>query len=208
LWPDLHGVVEMKKIITAFLIIQISGCATIIDGKEQTIAINSSPEGATVVVGGVTLGKTPLIAPVKRSNSNQGVRLTLAGYEPLEVPLLAEFNTIALINYPVGTTTDVITGAAYKYSPGSYMVTLQPIKAADAEFDANDRKVFEFFLKNFNSLSKEAYGSKGEYITSLSDLLKINDKEKIIKEIQNSIEKNSNPPDVARQFIKNIRQKL
>lgn len=198
----------MKKIITAFLIIQISGCATIIDGKEQTIAINSSPEGATVVVGGVTLGKTPLIAPVKRSNSNQGVRLTLAGYEPLEVPLLAEFNTIALINYPVGTTTDVITGAAYKYSPGSYMVTLQPIKAADAEFDANDRKVFEFFLKNFNSLSKEAYGSKGEYITSLSDLLKINDKEKIIKEIQNSIEKNSNPPDVARQFIKNIRQKL
>lgn len=198
----------MKKIITAFLVIQISGCATIIDGKEQTIAINSSPEGATVVVGGVTLGKTPLIAPVKRSNSNQGVRLTLAGYEPLEVPLLAEFNTIALINHPVGTTTDVITGAAYKYSPGSYMVTLQPIKAADAEFDTNDRKVFEFFLKNFNSLSKEAYGSKGEYISSLSDLLKINDKEKIIKEIQNSIEKNSNPPDVARQFIKNIRQKL
>lgn len=191
---------KIKILIASTLI--INGCATLIDGKEQTIVLNSSPEGATVVVGGVTLGKTPLTAPVKRSNSNQGVRFTLDGYETLEVPLLSEFNAIALINHPLGTTTDVVTGAAYKYSPGAYIVTLKPAKGSSAEFSDNEKKLFDFILKNYNEVSKEAFGKNGENITAISQLSKNKSRDTVVSNLKNAIMNNEAPPQAARAYIK------
>ena len=192
------------RILLITLIFLISGCATIIDGREQTIVFNSSPEGASVVVGGVTLGKTPLNVPVKRSNSNQGVRFTLDGYETLEVPLISDFNPITLINHPFGTTTDIVTGAAYKYSPGAYIVTLKPTGNRQAEFTTFERKIFEFILMNYNEISKEVCGNSGSNIDSLSKLSKISDKSEIKNTLKLIITNSENAPEAARAFIKSI----
>ena len=39
----------MRKLVV-LLPLLISGCATIFDGKEQNIILNSSPEGASMVI--------------------------------------------------------------------------------------------------------------------------------------------------------------
>ena len=45
----------------------ISGCASIVDGRRQALTFNSIPEGAHVVVNGITSGMTPANVVLERS---------------------------------------------------------------------------------------------------------------------------------------------
>jgi uncharacterized protein YceK len=40
--------------------VAISGCASIVDGTDQSMTFNSEPDGAAVTVAGKVVGKTPL----------------------------------------------------------------------------------------------------------------------------------------------------
>ncbi len=136
----------MKLLIIATLIglgIAVSGCATVVRGTSQTIAIGSTPDGAACVFSrdGQTLATvtTPGSITVQRDRKPINVACTKEGYEegrgvmnsrrdssyyPVPLPLVFGIVTLA------GQLTDTATGANNHFET-SLMMTLEPLSAAD-----------------------------------------------------------------------------
>jgi hypothetical protein len=97
-----------------------AACATIIHGTNQDVAMSSKPDGATVTVDNAPVGKTPTVVRLTR-NEKHTVRLELAGYEPVEIPvtrkLSAWFFGNLVIGGLLGVVVDAATGAMYNLTP-------------------------------------------------------------------------------------------
>lgn len=116
----------MKRIFTVLLTsILITSCAGVFKGTEQTLTFTSEPSGAEVMLDGQSLGVTPLSVKVKK-NKYDTVMLKLAGYKTVTRPLEKSYDAVALVNvFWDSSTTDLITGAAYEYSPNTYYFKLE-----------------------------------------------------------------------------------
>jgi len=117
----------MKKITLGLtLLASLSfGSATIANGSSQSISFNSSPEGASVLVDGQMKCKTPCTVSLKK-NKHSNISFQKDGYESQNVPLSKSFDGVALLNiFWDLSTTDLISGAIYEYSPNNYMVELK-----------------------------------------------------------------------------------
>ena len=75
------------KALPVALVALLIGCATIMRGTSQSIAVNSNPSGAKVIVMGMEKGTTPAVVKVSRKETNLIIRLQKDGYEPVEVAL-------------------------------------------------------------------------------------------------------------------------
>ena len=53
----------------ALMAIILSGCATIIEGKTETVTFDSEPAGAKVIVAGRVMGNTPITVPVEKDKN-------------------------------------------------------------------------------------------------------------------------------------------
>lgn len=98
----------------------LTGCASIMHGTTQQIAVSSSPTGAQVSVNGTQRGTTPVIADLKRKD-NHVIRVTLDGYAPYEMALTRStsgwvWGNLVFGGLP-GLAVDAITGGLYKLSP-------------------------------------------------------------------------------------------
>lgn len=158
-----------------------SGCATIIDGTTQTVSFHSNPEGATVRVNGTTLGVTPLAFDLKKSKYNQ-VTFSKDGYKTLELPLESHLDGWFWGNIVfgglVGSTTDGVSGAVNEYSPGQYMVSLEPTIANNLDREtlkASDQKAREFIVLAYNNIMSDLAQGKGQYLHTLLGVLEIPD---------------------------------
>ncbi len=105
----------MKKTII-FLSLLLTSCATLINGKTQDIAINSSPVGATVTINDEYVGITPLDAKVVRKYDFDLV-LTMDGYIPVSKTYSKELDPIVIGNLFLGgipgLVIDFASGSAY-----------------------------------------------------------------------------------------------
>lgn len=63
------------------------GCATLINSENQSVAFNTEPDGATVSIDGVAVGKTPVVIPVARKGGDKMVQFDLAGYKSVQFKL-------------------------------------------------------------------------------------------------------------------------
>lgn len=91
------------------------GCATLVDGPTQKVKVNTEPAGAQVFLNGHPVGKTPVTAIVSRWGMHR-VRIEMAGYKPLELPLEKKFNAPAGYNIFIGgvwIVIDAMTGAIF-----------------------------------------------------------------------------------------------
>ena len=118
----------MKKyvflLVVAGLILS-SGCASVLKGTSQAVTFNSEPEGVQVIIDGKKFGVTPLSVSLKK-NKYTNVVFKKEGYKSRSVIIEKRFDGIALINvFWDLSTTDLITGAIYEYSPNSYFVELK-----------------------------------------------------------------------------------
>lgn len=98
----------------------LAGCASIMHGTTQQVAVSSSPTGAQVTVNGTQRGVTPVIADLKRKDTHV-VRVTLEGYAPFEMALTRSvsgwvWGNLVFGGIP-GLAIDAITGGLYKLSP-------------------------------------------------------------------------------------------
>ena len=122
----------MKKIVYLALVISIfavTGCASIMKGTSQVLTFTSEPEGATVIIDGKEFGKTPLDIKLKK-NKYSNVMFKKEGYKSRSAIIEKQFDGIALINvFWDLSTTDLITGAIFEYSPSQYYIELK--KAVD-----------------------------------------------------------------------------
>ena len=144
------------------LVFFISGCASIIDGKRQAMTFNSVPEGAHVVVNGITSGTTPANIVIDRSFfSDTVVVLKKNGYSDVEIKLAKSTNWWFLGNilFPglYGTTTDAISGAIVQYQPDQYHVTLTPLGISSEESDKirKESELRNFILRMYVNLGED-----------------------------------------------------
>ena len=122
----------MKKVVLmmiAFTVLVFTSCATILSGTSDEIRFDSDPEGASIMLDGLKLGKTPATVTIKRPGfGNKEITLKLDGYEDRTFMLQKGFNTMAICNlasWP-GWIIDVVTGTIMKYSKTNYSVDLDP----------------------------------------------------------------------------------
>lgn len=117
----------------AILTLALCGCASVLKGTSQTVTFTSTPDGAEVLVDGLSRGVTPLSISLKK-NQYSTVMVKKAGYATISRPLDKKYDGIALLNVVWdSSTTDLITGAVYEYEPGSYNFSL-----ARAQIDENN----------------------------------------------------------------------
>ena len=156
----------------------ISGCASIVDGRRQALTFNSIPEGAHVVVNGITSGMTPANVVLERSVfSDTVVVIKKEGYQDMEIKLAKSTNWWFLGNILtgglIGTTTDTVSGAIVQYQPDQYQVTLTPLKVSQEQLDQlrHEIGIRNFILYMYRNLGEDIARGNGEALSSLYVLL-------------------------------------
>ncbi|MDF2444802.1 MAG: hypothetical protein K0S46_38 [Moraxellaceae bacterium] len=178
----------MRKLIlgvAAISTLLLTGCASLVDGNSQPLSFNSNPDGATVYINGGAVGKTPVTITAKRKSATQALRFSKEGYKDVEVSLISNINPWFFGNILtgglLGSTTDGLSGAAFRYEPNSYMVTLPPVNDAplsDATTLTQKQQVVNFIVAGYPDLMKELNSQSGQYVGSLLALAKVADDQK------------------------------
>jgi hypothetical protein len=117
----------------------LAGCATIVTGSSQDVAVETRPvSGATCELSnleGSWQVVTPAVAHVQRGLEALQVKCTMPGYEEAWTNLPSHWNdwTFANVaNAGIGFGVDTYTGATDAY-PHSVQMTLQPATEASAQ---------------------------------------------------------------------------
>lgn len=157
-----------------------TGCASIVDGSTQSVSFASNPDSATVTLNGAQIGKTPVTVPLKRQGSAQTIKFSKEGFKDHEVPLTTTLNPWFLGNLItgglLGSTTDGLSGAAFQYAPGQYMVTLQPdgVTPLPGGVSLNDsQKIVNFIVMGYPRIVAEVTTTPGQYTKSLLEMASI-----------------------------------
>lgn len=118
-----------------------SGCATIVSGRHDEVAIRSNPPQAHVVVHNdegemVTSGITPMKVTLPRSKGllrkppRYTATMQKSGYKPTRVAIKPKINPWVAGNLfvgPIGLVTDAATGAVWQMSPSVIDKQLDPL---------------------------------------------------------------------------------
>ncbi len=122
----------LSAAIVGCVLITASGCAVFSKGRTQSVTIRSNPEGATALINGEEVGKTPLRVTLKRSAS-YNIELRKPGFENAPTVMLPVENEYAKrylrwgLDYDLGAMTDL--------TPGDLMVDLRPALPPGTEGD-------------------------------------------------------------------------
>lgn len=108
----------------------LTNCASIVKGTDQLVSIDSNVRDAEIVVNGAVVGKTPFNGKISRS-SDTIVTLRKDGYTAKSVTLNTEVEPVfwgnIIFGGVLGSTTDLSSGAMYKYSPSNINVDLYKV---------------------------------------------------------------------------------
>lgn len=130
------GVTMTRRLLLLAAVLGTAGCATTIHGTRQTVAIESTPPGATATIlpDGITL-QTPGEVELARKTVHT-VRLALNGYCGETVYLDRVVSSALygnlLLGGLIGTAVDADNGAAFVLEPDAVSVTLQPSVEGEA----------------------------------------------------------------------------
>jgi len=102
------------------VLLLMTGCATIIHGTRQDVGISSTPTGASVTIDNLQSGTTPVFSKLRRKD-NHVVRISLPGYQPMDLTLTSSVSGWVWGNVAIGgligLAVDAISGGMYKLSP-------------------------------------------------------------------------------------------
>ena len=124
----------MKKLLALPLLALLAGCATIVEGTDQSITVSSNPSAATCELrreGGQigVVNPTPGTVWVEKSQNDIAVRCSKEGYRDGTGVLISSFEGWTagniILGGVVGLAVDAGSGAMNSY-PSSILVTLPP----------------------------------------------------------------------------------
>jgi hypothetical protein len=127
----------MKYIqLSAILVVAafMSSCATILTGTTQRVTIDSTPQGADIIVDGRMMGTTPAKVRLDRDlnafiDDAKDIRLELDGFYPDGYYLGTDIEPVVILNVfcPVGFALDAVTGAIMRYDSDYYNFKMVPV---------------------------------------------------------------------------------
>lgn len=118
-------------LLPAVAAVALCGCATVMHGTTQEVAILSAPAGAQVTLDSAVVGRTPVSISMPRKTSHH-VRIETAGYQPYEATLGRHGSGWVwgnlLLSYflIVGVPVDLVTGGFYNLEPDAIRAPLIP----------------------------------------------------------------------------------
>lgn len=112
-------------------------CASIMHGGSQDLSIASQPSGASVSVDNQMLGKTPVVAKLKRKDKHL-ITVALDGYQPFQLATTRSTSGWVWGNIVfgglIGLAVDLSSGGAYQINPKQVSADLAKT-AASATFE-------------------------------------------------------------------------
>ena len=112
------------------------GCATILQGSNPTIKVDSEPKGADVYINGDLRGVTPFEMKLALQDEPMNLEVQLEGYRNESAVFRKKWQPGWLLLDLVGGVFffpfDWASGAWYSYSPRRFQFELQPMKQPSA----------------------------------------------------------------------------
>ena len=132
---------QLRKVISAItcaaMVVAQAGCATIVGGSKQNIAVDSTPDGATVTSNragmAATMEYTTPTAVLFERKGHYILTFKKEGYDSKQIELMRGMRGWMLVWdifwFPIGIIVDAITGAWYRLEPEQVTVTLTKLSA-------------------------------------------------------------------------------
>ena len=143
----------------------LTGCATIVKGTTQDIAVASDPAEADVIADGQQMGQTPIDLKLQRKRDHL-ITISKTGFQSKSIAVTKSIGGAVFGNIIagglIGWGVDATSGAQYNLSPESISVKLEPLKEGET--------------------GESSVESKSQFISKLNDLDKLMDENKISKE--------------------------
>lgn len=141
----------MKKLILFLAVLSMAltyGCATIMHGTTQDLAVSSNPSYAKVFIDNEDIGVTPIKTSLKRKEVHN-VRIELEGYHPYQTTINKKTSGWVagniLIGGIIGLAVDALSGGIYDLTPEQVEAEL---KDSEVSFSKeNDMIVFTVSLE-------------------------------------------------------------
>lgn len=99
-----------RSTMFSFILLLLSGCASMMAPISDFVTINTVPQGAEVYLGDELLGKTPVTHVFKRQTfEKKTLSIRKKGYKTRELLLETALESTALLNLGFITTTSGVT---------------------------------------------------------------------------------------------------
>jgi len=121
----------MKNVLTILLAFCFTSCATMFKSSNDIVYIDSNVRKADVIIDGKLIGQTPFNGEIKK-NSSTTITIKKDGYQSKTIVADTSIEPFFWLNVAFyyfssfAATTDLSTGAMYKYSPASFNIDLDP----------------------------------------------------------------------------------
>jgi hypothetical protein len=185
----------------------LTGCASIVTGTSQDVSFQTQPEGATVIISGKTIGKTPLTTNLKKE-SKQTVSFEKEGYKTQTMQLSTRLNSWfwgnIVIGGVIGSTTDGLSGAVHEYTPDQYFITLPPNENTHIDQTTKQKmQAKEFIVLAYRNIMVDVSKGSGEYLDSLMNSLSVqpNDRKEAASKIKTLSELYQDIPTFADRVL-------
>ncbi len=168
---------SITRLLLLPLLFAVTGCSlSVARPDKQSVTFTSTPDQATVMLNGTSLGTTPLTVPMTAEKST-AVIFRKEGYADATLTMTSE--AVGAKQSELSTcctTVQVDSGTAYQYRPDSYHVELVRVGVVPAQDPAavgltRDAKLKRYILANFEVLSNEVAQGTGERIDALRELM-------------------------------------
>lgn len=194
----------MKKALILIAVatsVFVSGCATIISGTTQTLSFSSEPEGAEVLLDGRSFGVTPLSIRVKK-NKFSVVTFKKSGYQSAMIPIDTSYDGVALLSiFWDLSTTDILSGAAWEYSPATYHSILTRSEKSGYGLEGGYFAIKKFALSFGDEIQSELIAGEGETITALIELIRAEGKDATSEELFAIAQSSEHNLDFANKIV-------
>ena len=162
----------------------LASCATIISGTTQAVSIDSNVSGASVIIDGSNVGRTPFSGKIKRQRETIAM-VRKEGYVAQSFTMSSSFNPVAILSILWDySTTDFLTGAVWEYSPSQYYIELAPEEGNASLF--RERTTLKAVAMTFHSdLLVELAAGEGQLLTMIHErFLADRSQEAVVEQLQ------------------------
>ncbi len=151
----------VPALIAGLILLIGSGCAVMSKGTTQMVVVRSVPEGATGLVNGIEVGKTPFKIKLKRTNAAT-IELRKEGFESAAIvimPVGNEFEKRYLrwgLDYKLGAMTDL--------TPSDIKIGLHPALSSEDRGDSYQEMSLQVLKADAMLAAKEITPADHKYI--------------------------------------------